>query len=122
MSQPLQIRQVAREKALPKWFSQSRPIHIKVTSYRRLQARYSLVGELWGNFTPKRDLFGRAGATSNLKLWGNLKLWLDEPEVFGPDGFFRPTLQFDAVIIIYYRFGGKPIKLLGGHMDGRSGH
>ena len=71
---------------------------------------------------PKRDLFGRAGATSNLKLWGNLKLWLDEPEVFGPDGFFRPTLQFDAVIIIYYRFGGKPIKLLGGHMDGRGGH
>jgi hypothetical protein len=101
MSQPLQIRQVAREKALPKWFSQSRPIHI---------------------MPPKRDLFGRAGATSNLKLWGNLKLWLDEPEVFGPDGFFRPTLQFDAVIIIYYRFGGKPIKLLGGHMDGRGGH
>ena len=34
-----------------------RPIHIKVTSYRRLQARYSLVGELWGNFTQKSVIF-----------------------------------------------------------------
>ena len=61
---------VGQEKAPPKTSGSAS----EKTSYRRLQARYGLVGELCGHFTPKRDLFGRAGATLGL-YWLNQNFW-----------------------------------------------
>ena len=71
---------VGQEKAPPKTSGSAS----EKTSYHRLQARYGLVGELCGHFTPKRDLSGRA--------LGHLFGWL--PQSFlGQPAFFRRTAQ-----------------------------